>query len=252
MNKAPLIKSTDLRFSYELGAQSVLDVSEFSIAGGKVSCFIGKSGVGKTTFLKVLAGILENIDNQKLNLENIYPMGYVSQDPTLLPWSTVIDNILLPLVLKSDKTREDGLVKVDYYLRIFDLYGYKNFYPAQLSGGMKQRVSIIRTLVAHPKLVLMDEPFASLDFELKKTVMLEIDKFVKKTGAIVIFVTHDLDDATRFSDEINILSGKPANITSTIQFKTSRESRLFELPASESEVSEARAKIRNHTNQGQI
>jgi len=252
MNKAPSIKSIDLRFSYESGAQGVLDVSEFSIAGGKVSCFIGKSGVGKTTFLKVLAGILENKDNKKLNLENIFPMGYVSQDPTLLPWSTVIDNILLPLVLKSDKTREEGLVKVDYYLRIFDLYGYKNFYPAQLSGGMKQRVSIIRTLAAHPKLVLMDEPFASLDFELKKTVMLEIDKFVKKTGAIVIFVTHDLDDATRFSDEINILSGKPANITNTIQFKTSRESRLYELPASESEVSEARATIRNHTYEGHI
>ena len=180
--------------------------------GQRVS-LIGPSGCGKTTILRILAG-LENPDNPdstKINTKNI---GYVFQEPNLLPWATVRSNIFLPLKLRGIK-KYDADKKIQTWINNVELKGYEEYLPSQLSGGMKMRVSIARALITNPNLLLMDEPFAALDeitrFKLNDLII----NLHKKNKFTLMLVTHSIYESIFLGDKIAVMS-KNGKITEEI------------------------------------
>ncbi len=181
----------------------VLDRIGFQAEEGEFICIVGKSGCGKTTLLRLIAGLIEP-DSGKITKCNT---GLVFQEHACFPWLTVERNIEFGL-----KNRQ----KAKHYLKMMHLDGFEKFYPYQLSSGMRQRVAIARTLITDPEVVLMDEPFGSLDAQTKESMhefLIDIWEREKKT---ILFVTHDIDEALYLADRIIIMSELPSSITKII------------------------------------
>ena len=184
---------------------------------------LGPSGVGKTTILRLLAGgILP--DEGKIIL-GAKKLGYVFQEPRLFPWRTALSNITF--VLKGNKnisSKERDKMGREM-LELLGLKGYENFYPSQLSGGMRQKVAIGRAFVVKPDLLLMDEPFTGLDLELKLSLQKMLIDLLIWHSTTIIFVTHDPQDAVRLADDVLILSGRPGKIAVQFSLDLPREKR---------------------------
>lgn len=189
---------------------------QLHIEEGKVYCILGPSGCGKTTILRILAG-LESYDGGKVDLKD-RSISYIFQEPRLLPWETVRKN--LELVCENE-----DLKKIDEYLRAMELEAYALAYPKTLSGGMKQRVSMIRAFLYPHDILLMDEPFQALDIKLKEKLLREAYCFHKKKKNTMITVTHDIEEALFLGDEVIVLSQKPAKIISQLTIDIPREKR---------------------------
>lgn len=176
---------------------------DFSIAfrEGVTTCILGPSGCGKTTLLNIIGGLL-NPDAGTLQGFDGKRFGYIFQEPRLLPWKTVRQNI--EFVAEGKGT--------DEFLQLVDLQQAADKYPSQLSGGMSQRVSIARALAVKPDIILMDEPFSSLDSILKKNIIDNFKKITETEKKTVIYVTHDIDEAIMMSDDIIVLSKSPVKI----------------------------------------
>ncbi len=193
---------------------------------GRFVSFIGSSGCGKTTLLKILSG-LEKATSGKvlLNGRELLPgtkgIGLIFQEYALFPWRTTIENIQFGLemqgLVKADRQRLAGK-----YLSIFGLSGFEHHYPRELSGGMQQRVAIARTLVMNPRLVLMDEPFASLDSQTRNDLQEFLLSIWQKRGETILFVTHNVDEAVFLSDQIVVLSPRPARIETIFKVESLR------------------------------
>lgn len=179
----------------------IIDNFNIEIHNNKINCLFGRSGCGKTTLINIIAGILKfdkgDITDKYKNISVIF------QDSRLLPWLTIKDNIN---IVSENKT--------DYYIDIMELSEFKNYYPDELSGGMKQRVNIARALSYKYNLLIMDEPFKGLDINSKKKIMCIVKNELK--GKTSIFITHDIDEAVFLSDNIYILNGPPLNIKDKI------------------------------------
>ena len=195
---------------------SVLEDINYRIEEGTFLSIIGPSGCGKTTLLRIIAG-LESASRGEVLLggEKIdYGkdlVGLVFQQYALFPWRTALENIQMGLEIMGVNKKERAAAALEY-VKNFGLSGFENRYPGQLSGGMQQRVAIARTLVMKPRLVLMDEPFGSLDSQTRN----ELQEFLlgvwQKRGETIVFVTHNVDEAVFLSDEIAVLSQRPAKI----------------------------------------
>ena len=197
-----------LKKSY--GDLRVLDGVTFSVEDGEFVCLIGESGCGKTTMLKIIAG-LERPDEGKVEFEGIERMGFVFQDDRLLPWKTVYGNILF--ALKASGIENGSVVRE--IINTVGLRGFEDYYPKQLSGGMRQRVGIARALAVNPDLLLMDEPFASLDARTRERMQEELLRIVgDKT---VVFVTHSIDEAVYLADRIVVLSQRPSKVLRIVE-----------------------------------
>ncbi len=197
-----------LKKSY--GDLRVLDGVTFSVEDGEFVCLIGESGCGKTTILKIIAG-LERPDEGKVEFEGIERMGFVFQDDRLLPWKTVYGNILF--ALKASGIENGSVVRE--IINTVGLRGFEDYYPKQLSGGMRQRVGIARALAVNPDLLLMDEPFASLDARTRERMQEELLRIVgDKT---VVFVTHSIDEAVYLADRIVVLSQRPSKVLRIVE-----------------------------------
>ncbi|MDI6601809.1 MAG: ABC transporter ATP-binding protein [Thermoanaerobacteraceae bacterium] len=202
---------------------TVLDKISFNLHENDFLCVLGPSGCGKSTLLRCIAGY-EKINSGKIILEGneLTKPGtdrmMVFQDfNQLFPWLTVEKNIDYPLKInypKLSKIQRKELTS--YYLELVNLDNFKDFYPHQLSGGMKQRVVIVRALSLHPKLLLMDEPFGSLDALTRYKLQKELLKIYEHTGVTIIFVTHNIDEAIILSSKIVVLSQHPAKIIDII------------------------------------
>ena len=190
---------------------------------------LGKSGCGKTTILKILCGLLKptkgkviwptsTFTNSERNPANL---SVVFQDSNLLPWLSVFDNIYLPLKLNKIEKYE-GYERVIDCLRLVGLNDYKNYYPSQLSGGMKMRVSIARSLVTKPKVILMDEPFAALDEITRFRLNNDLLKIYKKYDLTIIFITHSIYESVYLSNKIALISDKPASLLETIYLSSNK------------------------------
>ena len=190
---------------------------------------LGKSGCGKTTILKILCGLLKptkgkviwptsTFTNSERNPANL---SVVFQDSNLLPWLNVFDNIYLPLKLNKIEKYE-GYERVIDCLRLVGLNDYKNYYPNQLSGGMKMRVSIARSLVTKPKVILMDEPFAALDEITRFRLNNDLLKIYKKYDLTIIFITHSIYESVYLSNKIALISDKPASLLETIYLSSNK------------------------------
>ena len=181
-----------------------LDVKE-----GSFTSIVGSSGCGKSTLLNIIAG-LEKTDTGKIIKKDNLKIGYMFQDDALLPYLTVWENAKLGLKLQGENNDK-------YVVKLLENYGLKSFkdkYPNELSGGMRQRVALIRTLATKPDLLLLDEPFSALDYQTRLKISEEVYQIIKKEKKTVIMITHDISEALSLSSEIYVFSPRPASIKS--------------------------------------
>jgi NitT/TauT family transport system ATP-binding protein len=210
------------------GSTPVLDGLDFDIYERDFVSIIGPSGCGKTTIFNIIAGLLE-VDEGELvyrgeRVDSLRGrVGYMMQKDLLFPWRTVLQNVLLGLQVRGLPGRE-ALDAAHEYLATFGLSGFENAYPRTLSGGMRQRVALIRTLIMDPDLLLLDEPFSALDYQTRlylEGLLLEAVATFHKT---VILVTHDIDEAVALSKRVVVLSGRPSRVKAVHELGLGRSS----------------------------
>ena len=213
------IKVDSLKKSFNTGNGTidVIDNLSFSLEEGQFLCIVGPSGCGKTTLLKLLCG-LEKPSSGSISINGKDPdprtqkFGVIFQEESLLPWKTVIKNIQFGQQL-CGKFSEDVSKK---YLSMVGLDGFENYFPHQLSGGMKKRVAIARALAVDPEIILMDEPFADLDAQTRWILQKELLSIWSKLKKTVIFITHNVEEAVFLGQFVAVLSKRPAKLKTLI------------------------------------
>jgi len=193
------------------GKSEILKGIDLKVAAEEFICILGPSGCGKTTLLRCIAGFEEFSGEIHLNGNNVKIPGpdrtMVFQDfNQLFPWKTVEKNVQYPLKLKGIRSKEEKQKMSDLYLEKVGLSDYKKYYPHQLSGGMKQRAAITRALIMQPKLILMDEPFASLDAMTRRKLQEELLQIHAKEKVTVIFITHNIQEALILGTRILVMN----------------------------------------------
>lgn len=198
-----VLELENISFSYEGESTLIKDIS-FSLEKNEFLSIVGSSGCGKSTIIKLIAGI-EKADSGKIKGLST---GYMPQKDLLLPWRTVLENIVLPVELNK-KSLEEGKQKAEEYLKKLNLAEYKNKLPHELSGGMRQRVSFLRTLLTEADILLLDEPFSALDAITKEYLQKWLLDTLKQFNKSIIFITHDINEALFLSDRILVCRNKP-------------------------------------------
>lgn len=173
---------------------------------GEIIALLGPSGGGKSTVLNIISGLLKPTSGEVTRLGEI---GYMFQRDQLLDWRTIYANILLGLEIQKNLT-DANRAKVDRLLKTYGLWDFKDRYPLELSGGMRQRAALIRTLAVDPDILLLDEPFSSLDFQTRLVVSDDIYHIIKQEHKSTILVTHDIQEAVSMADTVYVLSPRPA------------------------------------------
>ena len=175
----------------------------------KINCILGKSGCGKTTLLNIISGVVKNDESDFKGIEDL-GVSYIFQDDRLIDWLSVEDNI--KLVIKKHYSEDKVNELCEKYLKLVGIYEYKNYYPQRLSGGMRQRVNIARAFIYPSKIIIMDEPFKSIDIKNKQIIMENFKKILEEDNRTVLFVTHDIDEALYLGDVAFILGDRPLKI----------------------------------------
>jgi NitT/TauT family transport system ATP-binding protein len=186
------------------------------IADKEFVCVLGSSGCGKTTLLRLIAGLDQDREGQIiLDGEEMYgpspKIGFVFQEYSLFPWRTVIDNIAFGLEMNG-VGREERYRTAERYLDLVGLGQFRNSYPSELSGGMRQRVAVARALALDPVLLLMDEPFGALDAQTRNMLQKELLEIWEKTRKTIVFITHSVDEAVFLADRIIVLTPRPGHV----------------------------------------
>ena len=192
----------------------------------QVNCIIGKSGCGKSTLLNIISGIIKN-DDEKFETIEKYGVSYIFQDDRLIDWLTVGENITLVVKKLYNKKKCDDLC--NKYLSLVGIKEYKNYYPQMLSGGLRQRVNIARAFIYPSKIIIMDEPFKSIDVINKEIIMNNFRKILEKEKRTVLFVTHDIDEALLLSDKIYVLGKSPVEIKKIFDSKDTTKEEVYNL-----------------------
>lgn len=204
-----------------------------SVRRGDVVTLVGPSGCGKSTLLNMTAGLFQPTeghvcyDGAEVTTLN-RRTGYMTQNDHLLPWRTVADNIAVPLEIAGLSQRAIA-DRVDSLIELVGLKGFETSYPARLSGGMRKRTALARLLAYDPETLLLDEPFAALDAQLRLAMQVELLSISRRLGKTILFVTHDLDEAVALGDTIAVFSPRPGTITKVIQSPLSRDRDLARL-----------------------
>lgn len=205
----------------------VLEDLNLSLQKGKILSILGPSGSGKSTILNLLSSLITPTSGQ-VNING--KIGYMFQRDLLLEWRNIIDNITIGLEIQKKldfKSKE----KIYFLLQKYDLWDFRYHYPHQLSGGMRQRVALIRTLATNPDILLLDEPFSSLDYQTRLLVSDDIYKIIKEEHKEAILVTHDISEAISMADEVAVLSKRPAKIKSVYEISLTIEEEKTPLTA---------------------
>lgn len=201
---------------------NVLDNISFTVEEGEVVAIVGPSGAGKSTILNLISKLLSPSSGEVIVNGNI---GYMFQRDCLFEWRTIYKNILIGLEVQKNKKKME-VDKIDEMLKEYGLFEFKDLYPGQLSGGMRQRVALIRTLAVNPDILLLDEPFAALDYQTKLIVTNDIYNIIKKEKKTTIMVTHDISEAISMADKIIILSNRPAKVKKIVNISIDENSPL--------------------------
>lgn len=219
------IKNISKKYQHKNGETIAIENVNLKVKKGEFISIIGPSGCGKSTLLSVIAGLEEKsegeifIENEKVEglSEKI---GYMLQKDCLLEWRTIYSNIMLGLEIKKIKNKEN-IEYAEKLLKKYGLYEFKDKFPNQLSGGMRQRVALIRTLAIKPKILLLDEAFSALDYQTRIKVTVDIYKILKSENITTIMVTHDISEAISMADRVVVLSQRPGTIKNVheIDFK---------------------------------
>lgn len=192
-----------------------IDNLSFSVNKGQFAALLGPSGCGKTTVLSLICKLLKPTEGKvEILSDNPNAVGYMLQHDHLFGWRTIEKNILLGLEIAGKVTPEQRKYAVD----LMDKYGlgeFKNHYPAQLSGGMRQRTALIRTLATRPDILLLDEPFSALDYQTRLDVCEDVYSIIKKENKTALLVTHDISEAISLADVIYVLTARPSTLKAT-------------------------------------
>ena len=217
MKKILEVKNICKTYQAKNGEIEALKNISFDIKEGEYISIIGPSGCGKSTLLSIISG-LENKSSGEIYIDG--KIGYMLQKDNLLEWRTIYKNVLLGLEIQKENTLENREY-VEKLLKKYGLYEFKEKYPAQLSGGMRQRVALIRTLAIRPEILLLDEAFSALDYQTRIMVTKDIYKILKNENITTVMVTHDISEAISMSDRIVVLTKRPATVKKidTIDFE---------------------------------
>jgi NitT/TauT family transport system ATP-binding protein len=231
----PAIRFADVRLTFAGQDKDViaLDSVSFDVAPGKITTVVGPSGCGKTTLLRLAAGLAPVsggavfCNGAQVNGLNT-DVGFVTQDSNLFPWLTTLGNVEFPLTIRGIPLAERR-DKAMQWLRLVGLEGFENHYPSQLSGGMQKRVSIVRTLIYEPSVVLLDEPFGALDAQTRMGLHHELLELWREKKSTMLFITHDLVEAITLSDQIVIMTRRPGRIKEIYDVPLARPRNVFEI-----------------------
>ena len=220
------LEVSDLVFDYE--NRKILNHLDFSVNEGEFVSILGPSGCGKSTLLKLLTGVLKAekghilVDGQEIKGVTEH-FAYMPQNDLLFPWKTILENVCLygRIHGSADGMKEQARKQME----AFGLKGYEDEYPSSLSGGMRQRAALIRTLALKPELLLLDEPFSALDYQTRLNVSDDIGKILKQEKKTAILVTHDISEAISMADRVIILSSRPAIIRKIVPIHFNLENR---------------------------
>jgi NitT/TauT family transport system ATP-binding protein len=212
--------------------EAVRDV-DLEVAQGEFITLVGPSGCGKSTLLNMTAGLFQpsvgHVDYAGRRVEGLnLATGYMTQNDHLLPWRNVAANIQVPLEIQG-RTRGEMRDKVQELMGLVGLLGFEKSYPAQLSGGMRKRVALARLLAYDPETLLLDEPFAALDAQLRLNMQIELLRLSRHLGKTVLFVTHDLDEAAALCDRCVVFSSRPGVIRKVLDSPLPRDRDLLRL-----------------------
>jgi NitT/TauT family transport system ATP-binding protein len=215
--------------SHRFGALDVLDDVSFTVRAGEVVAIVGPSGCGKSTLLSVLGGLLQPSSGAAelrgaAPADSLNPLTFVFQDFALLPWCTVEENIAFPLEHTGLSSSERRAV-IDDALRRTSLTDFRDAWPKQLSGGMRQRVGIARALAVRPAILLMDEPLSALDSQTRELLMEDFVRLLADGAMGAVYVTHNLEEAVRLADRIVVLSRRPGRVRETVTIPMTRDER---------------------------
>jgi NitT/TauT family transport system ATP-binding protein len=217
-----------LRKVYARNGQSleVVDIAGFSAREGEFITVIGPSGCGKSTFLHIMGGFIPAEDGSirvyGKTVNGPGPdRGMMFQEFALFPWKTVAGNVAWGLEAQGVGRKEiDDIVR--HYLQMMGLWEFREHFPAELSGGMKQRAALARVLAFDPKVLLMDEPFGALDAQTREVMQEELTRLWERTGKTIVFVTHDIDEAVYLGDRVVVLTARPARIREEVKIELPR------------------------------
>lgn len=213
------LESVHKSFTAETGTIEVLRDMTLNVDEGQFLCIVGPSGCGKTTLLKIMCG-LEQPTSGKVLIKGVPPdpkvqkFGVIFQEESLLPWRNVKKNVEFGQELVNRKLSEELTAK---YISMVGLSGFENYYPHQISGGMKKRVAIARALAVDPDIIMMDEPFADLDAQTRWILQKELLSIWHKLHKTVIFITHNVEEAVFLGQSVAVLTKRPASVKSNIE-----------------------------------
>lgn len=231
------IRGVSQRFGADGAAVTALESIDLEIPDGQFVSVVGPSGCGKSTLLSLVAGLrlpssgTVLCDGEPMTTPMPRKVGMIFQEANLLPWLSAVDNVAFPLKLRR-VAKAERLAAARRMLELTGLAGFEDRLPHQLSGGMKQRVSIARGLVQNPAVLLMDEPFASLDEQTRMVLGDELLQIWSETRKTVLFVTHSLNEAVYLADRVIVLSGRPGRVVDDVDVDLPRP-RSFAMTASE-------------------
>ena len=194
MNEIIKISNLNQTFYTKEGELEVLKDMNFTLNEGEILTILGPSGSGKSTILNILTNLLKPTSGDVIINGKI---GYMFQKDNLLEWRNIMDNITIGLEIQNKKT-DEAMKRVERLLKTYNLWEYRNMYPKELSGGMRQRVALIRTLATGPDVLLLDEPFSALDYRTRLIVSDDVYKIIKNEGKSAILVTHDISEALSY------------------------------------------------------
>lgn len=228
-----LLEFKNVKYFYQTKENEIeaLENVDFSLEEKSFTSLVGPSGCGKTTILSLTAGLLtpssgEILLDGKSIEKNDSRIGYMFQRDHLFEWRTIWQNIILGLEIQKKHKDEKKKAFAEELLKKYDLYAFKDKKPRQLSGGMRQRVALIRTLVLEPALLLLDEPFSALDFQTRLKVCDDVYDIIKSEQKTALLVTHDISEAISMSDKIIILTKRPASVKRELSLNLSGSSPL--------------------------
>ncbi len=228
-----MLEFKDVNFFYQTKKAEIHALKDlnFEVDEEEFASIVGPSGCGKTTILSLIAGLLEKSSGKILLCEkeiekNDSRIGYMFQRDHLFEWRNIWQNVTLGIELSKPKNADEKKEFAKELLKKYDLYEFISTKPRSLSGGMRQRVALIRTLVMEPALLLLDEPFSALDFQTRLKVCDDVHEIIKSEKKTAILVTHDISEALSMSDKVIVLSSRPASVKHVEKLKLNGETPL--------------------------
>ncbi len=221
MKKVLELKNVSKKYQAKNGEIEALTNISFDVNEGEFVSIIGPSGCGKSTLLSIIAGLEPKTEGE---ITITGGLGYMLQKDSLLEWRSIYDNVMFGLEIRRKKTKESEEYVIEL-LKKYGLYEFKDKYPNQLSGGMRQRAALIRTLAINPKILLLDEAFSALDYQTRIMVTNDIFHILKEENITALIVTHDISEAISMSDRIIVLTKRPATIKNIHKIEFEMENR---------------------------